>query len=220
LRRQQPLAAADLAAAEQEVIDRVFAGSRPAYLEGLKRRAATRDMALGILEDELRREQLAAVAAAEPGKTALLLATETGAGDIATATCRRDLLPGRGNFPASDVRVVGVVPLAAKLLFLRDDHEAPAASTELTATTGADGAVTLDWLDGTEPDLAGYVVYRGAAPGGPYTRITPTLLPYSTYADRTPPADGGTPVYVVRSMDTSGNLSTPSPEATPAPAAQ
>ena len=215
LRRTLPVAGADLLAAEQEVVDRAFAGSRPDYLIALQQRGATRQMALGIIEDELRREQLAAQVAVEPGKTPLLAATEAGAADIATATCRRDLLPGRGNFPASDVRVVGVVPLAAKLLFLRDDREPPAPVTELTATATANGAVTLDWPDSTEADLSGYIVYRGMAPGGPYSRITPTLLPYSTYADRTPPTDTA-PFYVVRATDTSGNLTGPSPEATPA----
>ena len=73
-------------------------------------------------------------------------------------------------------------------------------------------AVTLDWPDGVEADLAGYVVYRGF-PGGPYTRLSPTLLPYSTFADRAP-VEGA--VYVVRAMDTTGNLSPASPEA-PAP---
>jgi hypothetical protein len=212
LRKRLPVDGAAILAAEQEVIDRAFAGSRPDYLRALQQRAATRQLALGILEDELRREEIAALAAAEPGKTTLLWATEAGGADIATATCRRDLLPGRGNFPASDVRVIGAPPLAAKLLFLRDDREAPAATPELTATP-ATGGVTLDWPDATEPDLAGYIVYRSATPGGPYVRLTPTLLPYSTYADRellTAPS-----FYVVRSMDTSGNVSDAGPEATP-----
>ncbi len=216
LRKRVPVPGADLRAAEQEVIDRVFAGSRPDYLTALQRRSATRQMALGILEDELRRDLIAGLVTVEPGKTPLTWATDVGAAEIATATCRRDLLPGRGNFPASDIRVIGVVPLAAKLLFLRDDREPPATATELLATT-KDGAVTLDWPDGAEADLAGYVVYRGQVPGGPYTPITPTLLPYSTYADRAPPADGAPSYYVVRATDTSGNLSAPSPEATPQP---
>ena len=217
LRKRLPVAGADLLAAEQEVIDRAFAGSRPDYLVALQRRSATRQMALGILEDELRRGLIADVVTVEPGKTTLTWATDVGAAEIATATCRRDLLPGRGNFPASDIRVIGVVPLASKLLFLRDDREPPPAATELVATV-KDGVVTLDWPDGSEADLAGYVVYRGTAPGGLYVRLSPTLLPYSTYADRSPPADGTPSYYVVRAMDTSGNLSGPSPEATPQPA--
>ena len=218
LRKRVQVPGADLLAAEQEVIDRAFAGSRPDYLVGLQRRSATRQMALGILEDELRRDLIAGLVTAEPGKTALTWATEVGAGEIATATCRRDLLPGRGNFPASDIRVIGVVPLAAKLLFLRDDREAPAAATELLASA-KDDVVTLDWPDGTEPDLAGYVLYRGTRPGGPYLRLTPTLLPYSTYADRIPPVDGAAAYYVVRAMDSSGNLSSASPEAASLPLA-
>lgn len=212
LRKRIPVDGASILAAEQEVIDRVFAGSRPAYLSALLQRAATRQMALGILEDELRRDEIAALAATEPGKTTLLWATEAGAADIATATCRRDLLPGRGNFPASDIRVIGAPPLAAKLPFLRDDREAPAAPLELIATATPSG-VTLDWPDATETDLAGYIVYRAATPGGPYVRITPTLLPYSTYADKE--ALGAPGYYVVRSMDTSGNVGVSGPEATP-----
>jgi hypothetical protein len=216
LRKRVPVTTEDLLAAEQEVIDRDFAGSRPDYLLALQQRGATRQMALGILEDELRRDRIAELLLAELGKTPLTWAAEVNAAEIATATCRRDLLPGRGNFPASDVRVIGAVPLTSKLMFLRDDTEPPATPTELTATT-TDGTVTLDWPDGAETDLAGYVVYRGTTPGGPYTRLTPTLLPYSTYADKEPLP--GSAVYVVRAMDTSGNLSAASVEAASTPAA-
>jgi hypothetical protein len=214
LRKRVPIAGADVLEAEQEVVDRVFFGQRLAYELALKARGATGEMARGILEDELRRQAIAELAVAD-GKTPLLWATEVGAADIATATCRRDLLPGRGNFPASDVRVIGAPPIAAKLPFLLDDREPPSPAPELTATSGA--GVTLDWADGVEPDLAGYVVYRGTTPGGPYTRLTPTLLPYSTYADKAPLP--GPAVYVVRAMDTSGNLSAPSVEAAIQPAA-
>lgn len=213
LRKRFLVAASDVAQAEQEVIDRAFGGLRTAYELALRERAATPLMALGILEDELRRDLIAGLVLAEPGKTALTWATEIGAADIATATCRRDLLPGRGNFPASDVRVIGAVPVAAKLPFLTGDLEPPAAATELVATL-KDGVVTLDWPDGTEADLAGYDVYRAPAPGGPYTKLTPVPTPHSTYADRTPPAEG-TVVYVVRAIDSTGNSSADSPEAAP-----
>ncbi len=213
LRKRVPVAAADLAQAEQEVVDRAFGGSRTSYELALQERAATRPMALGILEDELRRDLIAELVLAEPGKTALTWATEVGAADIATATCRRDLLPGRGNFPASDVRVIGAVPLAARLPFLTGDLEPPAAATELVATA-KDGVVTLDWPDSAEADLAGYDVYRGTAPGGPYTKLTPVPTPHSTYADRTPPADGAA-VYVVRAIDSTGNSSADSPVVAP-----
>ena len=207
------MAAADLAQAEQEVIDRAFGGSRTSYELALQERAATPQMALGILEDELRRTLIAGLVLAEPGKTALTWATEVGAADIATATCRRDLLPGRGNFPASDVRVIGAVPVAAKIPFLTGDLEPPAAASELVATA-KDGVVTLDWPDGAEADLAGYDVYRRTAPGGPYTKLTPVPTPYSTYADRAPTAEG-TAAYVVRAIDSTGNVSAPGPEAVP-----
>ena len=213
LRKRVPVSAADLAQAEQEVIDRVFGGSRSGYELALQERATTPQMALGVLEDELRRDLIAELVLAEPGKTALMWATEVGAADIATGTCRRDLLPGRGNFPASDVRVIGVVPLASRLAFLTDDAEAPVTVAEVSATS-AGGVVTLDWADGAETDLAGYDVFRGTAPGGPYTKLTPVPTPHSTYADRTPPAEGTT-VYVVRAIDSTGNVSAPGAEVAP-----
>lgn len=103
-----------------------------------------------------------------------------------------------------------------RLPFLGADERAPEAPAGLTAKRGA--AVTLDWPDGAEPDLIGYVVYRKDATGGSFTRLTPLWLTHSAYVDRTV-AEGTAPVYVVRSVDASGNVSVPTAETAAAPAA-
>jgi hypothetical protein len=92
------------------------------------------------------------------------------------------------------------------------DTAAPRAPENLTASVG-DGAVTLDWADNSEPDLAGYLVYRTTDPPDASPRAwtsigTPTL---SDFID-----DGvatGVPYfYRVSAVDTSGNESPPSGE--------
>ncbi|GAF94562.1 unnamed protein product, partial [marine sediment metagenome] len=54
---------------------------------------------------------------------------------------------------------------------------APAAPANLVATPGSE-EVTLNWDDNTEPDLAGYNVYRSTDSGGsptPYAKINGSL---------------------------------------------
>jgi hypothetical protein len=58
----------------------------------------------------------------------------------------------------------------------------PADPTGLTAAVTA-LAIDLDWADNTEPDLAGYDVWRAATPGGTFVRLNPSLLTASTYSD-------------------------------------
>ena len=79
------------------------------------------------------------------------------------------------------------------------DNIAPAAPTNLAATAG-DAQVLLDWDDNTEPDLAGYNLYRSVTSTGPYTQINVGLLVISTYTDTTVTA-GVTYYYVVRASD-------------------
>ncbi|MFC2041503.1 hypothetical protein ACFLTY_04200 [Chloroflexota bacterium] len=74
---------------------------------------------------------------------------------------------------------------------------APAAPTGL-ATTPGNEQVSLEWLDNTEPDLAGYNVYRGPSSGN-YTQIE-TLWTSSNYTD-TPLYGGGTYYYAVTAVD-------------------
>jgi endonuclease I len=82
------------------------------------------------------------------------------------------------------------------------------AQLRLVATTGS---TSLDWADNTEGDLAGYRVYRATAAGGPYTLLNASLLPGSAYVD----VGASLTVrryYVVRAVDSSGNVSLPSRE--------
>jgi len=58
----------------------------------------------------------------------------------------------------------------------------PAAPTELVAEPG-NNQISLDWDDNTEPDLAGYNVYRSLNPGSGYTKLNGSLLTDSNYLD-------------------------------------
>ncbi len=70
--------------------------------------------------------------------------------------------------------------------FFHDDwntgwfHPRPPAA--LSAQASADH-IDLAWRRNTEPDIAGYRVYRGTASTGPYTLITPVLVMDTAYAD-------------------------------------
>jgi endonuclease I len=90
----------------------------------------------------------------------------------------------------------------------------PAVPTGLVAT-GGDSVVTLDWADNTEPDFAGYRVYRGTAPGGPYSQ-TGNLATSSSFSD-SGLTNGMTLYYTVTAEDFSGNESGASQEANATP---
>lgn len=84
------------------------------------------------------------------------------------------------------------------------DSTAPATPTGLVATIGA-SAVSLDWDDNNEADLAGYTVYRSETSGGGYLPIASGLAT-SGYSDTT--VAGGTHYfYVVTASDLSSNES-------------
>jgi hypothetical protein len=129
------------------------------------------------------------------------------------ATCLHDELPGTGDFPASNEREVGAVPLPVYLPFLFADRTAPAPPQALIVSPA--GGITLDWADSREPDLVGYN-YRGTAPGGPYVRLTETRLARSTFGDRSAPP-GAASYYIVRAVDASRNRSDVSSEASAVP---
>jgi hypothetical protein len=97
------------------------------------------------------------------------------------------------------------------------DTTPPAAVTGLTAAA-SDGQIKLDWNAGSEPDLAGYDVFRSTTTpvltsGSPLNGATRLTAP--TYTDTT--AFNGTAYnYVVRAADTAGNRSVSAPvNATP-----
>jgi len=87
------------------------------------------------------------------------------------------------------------------------DETPPGAPVGLVATASVLG-VDLDWSNNPEGDLAGYNVYRSSAPGGPFTKLNPSLLAASQYTDASAPG-GETSYYQVTAVDTSGNQSAP-----------
>ena len=79
------------------------------------------------------------------------------------------------------------------------DVFAPAAPASLAAVAG-EGAISLIWEASREPDLAGYLVYRGVAPGETLERITPKPIRETTYRD-TAVIPGERYVYAVVAVD-------------------
>jgi hypothetical protein len=73
-------------------------------------------------------------------------------------------------------------------------------------------SVTLNWVASTSANVAGYSVYRGSTTGGPYTVLTPTPVPGTSYVDATVES-GKTYFYVVTAVDTSNVASGYSNEA-------
>ncbi len=85
------------------------------------------------------------------------------------------------------------------------DVTPPAAPTGLGETTSS-GLVALNWNNNSEPDLAGYRVYRSVSNGGPYGLISGGLVGTSSYNDGTV-VNGTTYYYVVTAEDITGNES-------------
>ena len=79
------------------------------------------------------------------------------------------------------------------------DTFAPAAPAGLAAVSGP-GGINLIWNANTEPDLAGYLVLRGAAPGETLRAMTPLPIRETTYRD-TDVRPGARYVYVVVAVD-------------------
>jgi hypothetical protein len=92
----------------------------------------------------------------------------------------------------------------------------PATPSGLAAVPG-NGSIDLSWEPNTEPDLAGYIVYRQAVAGdgtltGAPTRLNPSLIPAPAYGDLTA-QPGQTYSYSVVAVDSTGNRSPASSEA-------
>jgi mannan endo-1,4-beta-mannosidase len=93
------------------------------------------------------------------------------------------------------------------------DTVPPAVPTGLTATTVSSSSINLDWADNTDSDLAGYKVYRSTT-----SDFTPGSANFvkqvttSAYTDTGLTADT-TYYYKVTAVDTSGNESQPSAQA-------
>ncbi|MFD1506959.1 choice-of-anchor D domain-containing protein [Georgenia yuyongxinii] len=94
------------------------------------------------------------------------------------------------------------------------DTEAPEAPTQLVATAGTT-AIELSWSPTASTDAVGYHVYRGTEAGvtAGSTPLNTAPLTGTTYSDGTA-APGVTYYYVVTAVDTAGNESAVSNEAT------
>jgi glucose/arabinose dehydrogenase len=97
------------------------------------------------------------------------------------------------------------------------DTSPPAPPADLAAAAG-DGRVDLTWSPNSEPDLAGYDVYRSTTSGSGYTKLNSSLVTASAYADTTA-TNGTTYYYVVTAVDTSNNPSSFSNQASATPTA-
>lgn len=94
------------------------------------------------------------------------------------------------------------------------DTTPPGAPANLSAAAG-DSQVVLDWDDNIESDLAGYNVYRSTT-SGDYGDAIATGVTSSDYTD-TELTNGTEYFYVVTAVDTSGNESAESNEASAQP---
>jgi hypothetical protein len=84
----------------------------------------------------------------------------------------------------------------------------PAVPNRPTAI-GVAGAINILWDANAEPDLAGYLVSRGTAAGGPTTRLTPEPIDRTNFTDEVPA--GFRAFYAVQAVDKAGNVSAMSP---------
>lgn len=86
------------------------------------------------------------------------------------------------------------------------DTTPPAVPTGLTAAPGATAGINLSWTAPADSDLAGHHVYRAAAPGGPWTKLTTSPIVATTYSDTTAPENAAS-YYYVTAVDVTGNES-------------
>ena len=82
---------------------------------------------------------------------------------------------------------------------------APPATPTSVAANLVSGGVQVTWAANTEPDLAGYHVYR-AVTAGVWTRLTSSPITQNSYLDAAAP-DSSTISYAVTSVDATGNES-------------
>jgi hypothetical protein len=108
--------------------------------------------------------------------------------------------------------VAGSLGARRRLRLLVRDGIAPAVPRHLSAEARS-RRVVLDWANNTEPDLAGYRVYRRAGPG-PFAAIAEVST--SFFRD-TRVSNGKTYTYRVTAFDAAGNASAPSAEVAATP---
>jgi hypothetical protein len=202
-------------AREQFAIATHFGGKRAAYRRTLARKGATVAIARAIIRDDQRRRAYAAQLRQNGStQTPLEALADRATAVLAGATCLQDDLPGWGWFPQTDARDFVAPPLARALPFLLDDRTPPAAPTGVTVTAANSGA-TLTWQPNREVDLAGYAVYSATSSEGPWAPQSTKVLVRPYFQTEAQPTVAA---YVVRAVDTSGNVGPPSTPATLVPA--
>ena len=87
------------------------------------------------------------------------------------------------------------------------DTAPPAAPSGLSGVPLSGGGVRASWSPNSEPDLAGYSVYRSLGPTGPYAALNGSLVTATTFDDGTIPAGTAAVWYQVTAHDDSGNES-------------
>jgi hypothetical protein len=88
----------------------------------------------------------------------------------------------------------------------------PPAPPDLPPPGAIAGRISLFWLPNTEPDLAGYILYRSTdsnLPLNQWNRLTPDIYTKTTFTD-TNVETGKTYYYYLIAVDTAGNQSKPS----------
>jgi len=80
------------------------------------------------------------------------------------------------------------------------DTTPPAIPTGLTVTSAANQQVVLDWNDNTEPDLAGYYIYRSTNSGTGYIKLNANLMTASAFTDNGA-ANNKTYYYKITAVD-------------------
>jgi len=88
----------------------------------------------------------------------------------------------------------------------------PPAPPDLAPPGISLGRIALFWSANTEPDLAGYILFRSTDPNlqlDRWTRLTPEIYTKTTFTD-TNVETGKTYYYYVIAVDTAGNKSNPS----------
>ncbi|MBA2743611.1 MAG: hypothetical protein H0U43_04765 [Chthoniobacterales bacterium] len=105
------------------------------------------------------------------------------------------------------VAIVAASFVTAAAIANGQDTTPPASPTGLIATASI-AAISLDWDDNAESDLAGYKVERSTTASGPWTLLNSLLLSTSAYNDGTA-QPGVTSYYRVVAVDQSVNPSAP-----------
>ncbi len=144
--------------------------------------------------------------AASPDPYALTLPTTVNTQPLATTTFS---IPGAVRYGEERCFVVRAVDVVTGVLTVGRasqptcvtpvDTFPPAAPTQLAAIAGV-GVINLIWEPNSEADLAGYIVLRGAAPGGTLQALTATPIRETTYRDQTA-TPGVRYVYAVVAVD-------------------